>query len=52
MSSWFDSSHIDKAMFHNNRQGALADGLHGLNPRNTDSKRHPLDADQRWFSDW
>jgi len=24
------------------RQGALADGLHGLNPRNTDNKRHPL----------
>jgi len=26
----------------NNRQGALADGLHGLNPRNTDSRTHPL----------
>ena len=24
------------------RQGALADGLHGLNPRNTDTKTHPL----------
>ena len=24
------------------RQGAIADGLHGLNPRNTDNKRHPL----------
>jgi hypothetical protein len=22
--------------FHDNRQGALADGLHGLNPRNTE----------------
>ena len=23
------------------RQGALADGLHGLNPRNTDTVKHP-----------
>lgn len=24
------------------RQGALANGLHGLNPRNTDNRTHPL----------
>lgn len=24
------------------RQGALADGLHGLNPRNTGNRTHPL----------
>ena len=42
MSSWFDSSHIDKAMFHDNRQGALADGLHGLNPRNTAHRHTPV----------
>lgn len=34
------------------RQGALANGLHGLNPINTDIRTHPLFADQRWLSDW
>jgi hypothetical protein len=28
--------------FYVSRQGALADGLHGLNPRNTDNRTHPL----------
>jgi hypothetical protein len=27
--------------FHADRQGALANGLHGLNPRNTDTATHP-----------
>jgi hypothetical protein len=38
--------------FLDNRQGALADGLHGLNPRNTDRALHPAPADQRRLSDW
>ena len=28
--------------FHHNRQGALADGLHGLNPRNTAHRHTPV----------
>jgi len=28
--------------FWSDRQGALANGLHGLNPRNTDNRTHPL----------
>ena len=38
------------------RQGALADGLHGLNPRNTDNRTHPLDCRpaliERLVKDW
>lgn len=29
-------------VFHHNRQGALADGLHGLNPRNTAHRHTPV----------
>jgi hypothetical protein len=40
----------------NNRQGALADGLHGLNPRNTDNRTHPLICRtalvERLLKDW
>ena len=38
------------------RQGALADGLHGLNPRNTGNRTHPLDCRpaliERLVKDW
>ena len=38
------------------RQGALADGLHGLNPRNTDNRTHPLHCRpaliERLVKDW
>ena len=40
-------SHLGAAVsgffvFHHNRQGALADGLHGLNPRNTAHRHTPV----------
>ena len=42
--------------FWSDRQGALADGLHGLNPRNTDNRTHPLDCRpaliERLVKDW
>ena len=38
------------------RQGALANGLHGLNPRNTDNRTHPLHCRsalvERLIKDW
>jgi len=38
------------------RQGALANGLHGLNPRNTDNRTHPLTCRpalvKRLVKDW
>ena len=38
------------------RQGALANGLHGLNPRNTGNRTHPLDCRpaliERLVKDW
>jgi len=38
------------------RQGALADGLYGLNPRNTDNRTHPLHCRpaliERLVKDW
>jgi hypothetical protein len=38
------------------RQGALANGLHGLNPRNTDNRIHPLTCRpalvKRLVKDW
>lgn len=43
-------------VFGSDRQGALADGLHGLNPRNTDNRTHPLHCRpaliERLVKDW
>ena len=33
------------------RQGALADGLNGLNPRNTGYFTHPKVSDYRWLTE-